>query len=158
MNADRRESLRITLRTLAEAHAATLRLMEQTYTLLADELALAPLDYLARYSPSPEPPVDDHRRPVIDDARLTVTFRGRTCHLGNTLPFRLLGRLARRPGCYVTHDDLLADVWDGALRSEGVVRSTVKVLRQKLRDADMGDLADAIDGTAPGRYALRLDP
>jgi DNA-binding response OmpR family regulator len=157
MNADRRESLRTTLRTLAEAHAATLRLMEQTYALLADELALAPLDYLARHSPPPDPPGDD-RRPVIDDARLTVTFRGRTCYLGHTLPFRLLARLARRPGCYVTHDDLLADVWDGGRRSDRVVRVTVKVLRRKLREAGMGDLAAAIDGSAPGRYALRLDP
>ena len=151
MNADRRESLRTTLRTLAEAHAATLRLMEQTYALLADELALAPLDYLARHSPPPDPPADDHRRPVIDDARLTVTFRGRTCRLGHTLPFRLLARLARRPGCYVTHNDLLADVWDGVRRSDSVVRVTVKVLRRKLRDAGMGDLAAAIDGSAPGR-------
>jgi len=156
MTPDRRESVRLALRTLAESHAATLRLMEQAYALLADELALDPLDFLARHIPPAGDPPADENRPVLDDARLTVAFRGRTCHLGNTLPFRLLTRLARRPGCYVTHDDLLADVWDGAIRSDSVVRGTVKVLRQKLRDAGMTELADAIDGSAPGRYALRL--
>jgi hypothetical protein len=89
---------------------------------------------------------------------LVVTFRGRTCYLGNTLPFRLLARLAHRPGCYVTHDDLFTDVWDGAVRSGSVIRGTVKVLRQKLREAGMGDLAAAIDGSVPGRYALRPVP
>lgn len=156
MTTDRRESVRLALRTLAESHAATLRLMEETYALLADELALDPLDFLARHIPSDSGPPVDGSRPVLDDARLTVAFRGLTCHLGNTLPFRLLARLARRPGCYLTHDDLLADVWDGAIRSDSVVRGTVKVLRQKLRDAGMDELADAIDGSAPGRYALRL--
>lgn len=156
MTPDRRESLRLALSTLAESYAATLRLMEETYALLADELALDPLDFLARHLPHPGSPPAGADRLVLDDARLTVTFRGRTCRLGNTLPFRLLTRLARRPGCYVTHDDLLADVWDGGRRSDSVVRGTVKVLRQKLRDAGMADLADAIDGSAPGRYALRL--
>jgi hypothetical protein len=32
----------------------------------------------------------------------------------------------------------------------------VKVLRRRLREAGMGELADAIDGTVPGRYALKL--
>ncbi len=155
MDADRRESLRRSLRTLAESHASTLRLMEETYALLSDELALDPLDYLARYTATSDPPTGDPH-PVIDETRLTVTYRGRTCFLGSTLPFRLLDRLARRPNCYVTHDDLLADVWDGGVRSEEAVRSVVKVLRRKLRGAGLGDLADAIDGSAPGRYALKL--
>lgn len=94
MNPDRRESVRLALRTLAESHAATLRLMEETYALLADELALDPLDFLARHLPPAGGPSANENRPVLDDARLTVVFRGRTCHLGNTLPFRLLTRLA----------------------------------------------------------------
>jgi DNA-binding response OmpR family regulator len=154
MDADRRESVRRSLRALAESYAATMRLMEQTYALLSDELALDPLDYLARHTAAGQPTAGPE--PVVDEALLTVSFRGRACFLGNTLPFRLLVRLARRPNCYVTHDDLLADVWDGGLRSEGAVRSVVKVLRQKLRGAGLGDLADAIDGSSPGRYALRL--
>lgn len=152
MTADRREALRRSLRTLAESHAATLRLMEETYALLSDELALDPLDGPAGRPDAPAAGC----RPVLDDARLTVTFRGRDCFLGATLPFRILARLARRPSSYVTHDDLLADAWDGAVRSDGAIRSAVKVLRQKLRGAGLGDLADAIDGSAPGRYALRL--
>jgi Transcriptional regulatory protein, C terminal len=157
MDDDRRESLRRALRTLAESHAATLRLMEQTYGLLTEELALDPFDYFARYdSPIPTLPRPHDSNPIVDEARLLVTFCGRTCFLGNTLPFRLLARLARQPGCYVTHDDLMDEVWDGAHRSESVVRSVVKVLRQKLRLDGLDGLADAIDGSVPGRYALKL--
>lgn len=154
MDADRRESLRRSLRSLAESYAATMALMEETYALLSDELALDPLDYFARWAGTAQHQAE--RRPVVAEARLTVTFGGRTCFLGNTLPFRLLARLARRPNCYVTHEDLLADVWERGVRSDAAVRSVVKTLRQKLRRAGLGELADAIDGSAPGRYALRL--
>jgi DNA-binding response OmpR family regulator len=92
---------------------------------------------------------------VIDPSRFTISFRGRTCCLGNTMAFRFLVRLAERPGRYVSHQNLFEDVWDGQ-RSADAVRSVVRTLRQKLRQADLGELADAIDGSEPGHYALRL--
>ncbi|MBN9518492.1 hypothetical protein J0H58_08235 [bacterium] len=150
MTVDRREALRRSLRTLAEPHAATLRLMEETYALLADELALDPLDGPAGRAGRTEAPAADCR-PVLDDARLTVTFRGRDCYLGATLPFRILARLARRPNAYVTHDDLLADAWDGAVRSDGAIRSAVKVRGAAVRPGVRAGPTGGLRGPRPGR-------
>ncbi len=70
--------------------------------------------------------------------------------------FRFVQRLARRPDTYLTYNELLRDVWDG-VRSDAAIRSVVKRLRRALREAGMDDLADAIDGSTPGRYALRIN-
>ena len=153
MNTDRRDSIRDSLRCLAEAHAATMDVLEQTYTLLCAELALDPQECLSRPA-APEPPAD-HPHPVIDRSRFTVSFRGRSCRLGNTIPFRFLARLAETPEQYVTHQDLIDDVWDGVC-SDDALRSVVKHLRRRLRAAGLGELARAIDGQTPGHYALRF--
>jgi len=51
---------------------------------------------------------------------------------------------------------LLDDVWEGP-RTDSAIHSAVKVLRKKLREADMEDLTHAIDGSVYGHYGLRLD-
>jgi DNA-binding response OmpR family regulator len=86
---------------------------------------------------------------------LSVNFEGKACFLGNTYPFKLIACLARRPNTYVTHEVLLSEVWEG-IRCNATVRSAVKVLRKKLRQAGMAALADAIDGSTSGHYALKL--
>jgi hypothetical protein len=155
MNSERREQIRITLRSLAEAHTATQALLEQTMTLLSEELALDPFTFWKSRSAVKQPPTV-RASALVDPALLSVTFRGRSCFLGNSLPFRFFARLARRPNVYISHDELLSDVWLGP-RSGSAIRSVVKTLRTKLRRAGMGDLADAIDGTVPGHYAIKLD-
>jgi DNA-binding response OmpR family regulator len=155
MNAAKRELIRRTLRNLAESHAATIELMEQTLALLSEELAIDAVSFWK----TREPPVNTpqgRKYLFIDSNRLQVGFRGRTCVLGNTLSFKLLERLARHPNIYVTHDELLSDVWHG-VRSESAIRSVVKRLRQTLRQQGLPELADAIDGTSSGRYCLRLE-
>ncbi len=154
MDTDRREQIRRSLTQLADSYRATMEVMEATLALLCEELSLDPLAYLR--SRTPPPRGDDPAGLVIDPGLLTVHFRGRACFLGNTLPFHLLTRLARRPNTYVSYEDLLTEVWDGGLRSDTAVRSVVKTLRQKLRDAGLAELAAAIDGTSRGHYALRL--
>lgn len=156
MDTRRREQIHRSLRSLADCYAATLEVMEQTLALLGDELTLDPLSYF-RMRLRPTDPSPGPQSVIIDTDRRTVQFRGRICFLGGRLPFRLLARLARRPSTFVSHEDLLDDVWDGAVRSGEAVRSAVKALRQRLRQAGLGDLAAAIDGTLPGHYALRLD-
>ena len=156
MDTHRREQIQRSLRSLADCCAATLEIMEQTLALLGDELTLDPLTYF-RTRVRPHDPAPSPRSLLIDAAQRTVHYRGRTCFLRGRLPFRLLTRLARRPNTFVSHDDLLDDVWEGAVRSDDAVRSAVKALRQKLRQAGLDDLADAIDGTLPGHYALRFD-
>src|SRR4051794_35416384 len=126
MKSNRRELLRRTLRNLAESHAATMDLMEQTLLLLGEELAVdAATFWKARTSTLVSRPVETAI--YVDRDRLQVEFRGRTCVLGNTLPFKLLERLARRPNTYVTHEELLYDVWNG-VRSQAAIRSVVKRL------------------------------
>lgn len=90
----------------------------------------------------------------VERAMLAIIWRGRTCHLGNTLPFRFIERIARRPGHYVRVSQLVDELWGGS-RSPSSVRSVVSELRFKLRAAGMGDLAELIDGSNPGHYGLR---
>lgn len=155
MKPTKRELLRRTLRNLAESHAATMNLMEQTLVLLGEELAVDAVSFWkARTTIGSNQAFG--RELCVDRDRLQVVFHGKTCVLGNTLPFKLLERLARRPDTYVTHDELLQDVWDGT-RSQAAIRSVVKRLRQALRRDGMSDLAASIDGTAAGRYRLRVN-
>jgi DNA-binding response OmpR family regulator len=75
--------------------------------------------------------------------------------MGYTLLFRLLNAMALRPNRYLTHEELLDQVW-GNTRSDATIRSAIRELRNRLRRAGMGDLAEAIDGNNPGRYGLML--
>ena len=95
------------------------------------------------------------QRPLLDEATLSVIWRGRTLHLGHTQGFWLLARLARCPNQYITHLDLLEEIWEDGFADTGILRAGVQRLRVKLRQGGMGDLADAIAGHR-GRYMLNL--
>jgi DNA-binding response OmpR family regulator len=155
VNAEKQERIRHTLKSLAEAQAATIKLMEEALTLMSEELSLDPVTFWKSRSSLTTfaPPT---KTDLFDTEMLTISFQGKSCFLGNTLPFRFFVRLARRPNTYVTYEDLLTEVWDGA-RSDEAIRSVVKTLRSRLRKARMGGLADAIDGSVPGHYGLRLE-
>jgi DNA-binding response OmpR family regulator len=103
---------------------------------------------------APWPP-DSVERPLLDESTLSVIWRGKSLHLGNTLAFRLLERLARCPNQYVTHLDLLRDVWEDELMATATIRSVVRQLRRKLCGGGLTDLATAIRGHN-GRYILSL--
>lgn len=96
------------------------------------------------------------RRPLLDEATLSVLWNGKSVHLGHTQGFWLLARLARSANQYVTHLDLIEDIWDNDLTDTAVLRAGVRRLRIKLRRGGMGDLADAIVGHH-GRYILDLN-
>src|SRR6185312_14513309 len=66
------------------------------------------------------------QRPLLDESTLSVIWKGKTLHLGHTLAFRLLERLARRPNQYVTHMDLLRDVWEDEELATATIRSPVR--------------------------------
>ncbi len=95
-------------------------------------------------------------RPIVDYSTRSVHWAGKDCRLGPTLIFDLLDRLARRPNQYVTHQQLLLDVWKTQV-SLVTIRSAVRDLRSRLRKAGMTKLADAIEGRR-GCYGLILDP
>ena len=114
-------------------------------------------DLLERRGPIPlRESASGPARPALDVNRgmLSVLWKGRTCYLGYTLPFRLIERLAQRPGHYLRVDRLADDLWDGP-RAASTVRSAVSDLRAKLVAAGMRDLASMIDGSNPGHYGLR---
>lgn len=94
-------------------------------------------------------------RPLLDESTLSVMWNGKMLHLGHTQGFWLLARLARSANQYVTHLDLIANIWDNDLTDPTAVRSGVRRLRLKLRRGGMGDLANAIVGHR-GRYMLDL--
>jgi len=95
------------------------------------------------------------QRPLLDESTLCVIWNGKSLHLGYTRSFRLLGRLARRPNQYVTHLDLLQDVWDGKDLRTATIRSVVRHLRRSLCKGGMEELASAIRGHNE-RYILDL--
>ncbi len=94
-------------------------------------------------------------RPLVDESTLSVIWNGKTLHLGHTKSFWLLARLTRSANRYVTHLDLLQEIWDDEFTDTTVLRAGVRRLRVKLRDGGMGDLADAVIGHH-GRYILNL--
>lgn len=94
-------------------------------------------------------------RPLLDEATLSVVWDGKMLHLGHTKGFWLLTRLTRSANRYVTHLDLLREVWDDEFTDTAVLRAGVRRLRTKLRRGGMGDLAEAIVGHH-GRYMLDL--
>ena len=93
--------------------------------------------------------------PIVDRGTLSIHWRGKTCCLGNTLAFWFYERLSRRPGLLISHQQLLDEVWDG-IRSKEAIRSVAKVLRQRLREAGMEELATAVDGSNREHYGLKL--
>jgi hypothetical protein len=109
MDTRRREQIQRSLRSLAEAHRATMELMEETLALLCEELSLDPLTYL-RTLPAPRDAPAAGPDLSIDPAVLSVRFQGKVCFLGNTLPFKFLRRLAQRPNPQL--HDLLVTVFN----------------------------------------------
>lgn len=154
VNTAKKEMFRRTLQNLAESQAVTLELLEKTFVLIGDELSIDAVTFWRTRTAPATSPVENASFHVDPD-RLQITFQGKACELSDT-PFRLLLRLAKRPNAYVTYEDLLADVWDGD-RSDGAVRSAIKRLRHTLRSRGLSELADAIDGSKPGRYRLNVD-
>jgi DNA-binding response OmpR family regulator len=153
MDANRRDQLKRTLRSLARAHAAAIELMEQALALVTEELPLTPLEYFRAH---PKQTAERFpNAPYVNYELLTVEFRGRSCFLGNTLSFRLFARLFQRPNAFLTYEELFTEVWQ-CNRSDAAVRSAVKRLRSAFRREGMNELADAIDGSVPGHYALKL--
>lgn len=156
---ERKDQIAASLRGLATAYTKAMAQLEETLAVLCRELELgevAPfLEPLAAFRESQDDS-DDTKRPVADKMLLSIRWRGKSCFLGNRLPFWFFERLARRPNQYFSHGQLLDEVWEG-LRTSSAIHTVVKTLRRKLVEANMADLAHAIDGSVYGHFGLRLD-
>ena len=147
------------LRNLVAAYSKALAHLEDALAVLCKELELGEIEIFQRrlvtlQDATHDP--EDAARPITDQLLLSIRWRGKSCFLGNTLPFWFFERLARRPNQYYSYEQLLEDVWEGP-RTFAAVRSVAKVLRRKLVEAGMDDLAKAIDGSVSGHYGLMLD-
>lgn len=91
---------------------------------------------------------------LIDFTTFSVRWRALECPLGNTKPFHLLVRLAKRPGRFVTVRTLTDDVWGDSTPDKNTIQKTVGTLRKKLEAAGMDDLITA----EPDNYALSVPP
>jgi DNA-binding response OmpR family regulator len=150
----RRDEIARSLRSLANNHRNTMELLEHMLVLVSEEFSLDPFPSFM-LQPSRRKLVIGEVALTIDPAMLSVQFRGKMCYLGNTLPFKLLAYLARRPNTYVPYEELLSDVWKCVV-SDAAVRSVVKNLRGMLRKAGLAELAHAVDGSVYGHYTLNL--
>lgn len=90
----------------------------------------------------------------IDPGTFTVWYGDKSCQLGNTIGFRALTRLARRPGVYISIERLLDDAWEGAIRSKSAVQKTISGLRKQLEKHGLHEVV--IDGSQQGHYALKI--
>jgi hypothetical protein len=157
---DRDRQLLEKLSKLAAAHASAAVLAQEIIVTVGERLGLD-LDEIApvaaMLAASSSNGGISAPRPIVDAATFSVHWDGKVCVLGNTLPFRLLERLGRRPNQFIHCDQLLDDVWQG-LRSREAIRSVVKVLKQKLVQAGMDDLAASIKGNQPRHYGLIFKP
>lgn len=76
---------------------------------------------------------------VCEDS-LAVLHSGRACSFGNTLEFRLIRRLAKRPGNFFPYSTLLDDVWESRTVTKGAVQKIVSNVNRKLREAGIMDV------------------
>lgn len=146
------EFLLDTFAEMATLHAAAAAVAEQAWTMLAnhDETDLKDIsccDFHPRCPPQ--------GRLKVNPTTYTVEWHGQHCHLGPTILFKLIQRLARRPGRYFTYDILMEDVWQRRC-SGATIRSAARRLRQAIRNAGMFELATAIKGRGEC-YGLFLD-
>ncbi len=156
ITAEAKRQIQQSLQLLAAANAAAVEQIERTISLLAIALELD--DCVSRARKASGGAVRDLRaddRPIVNLATFSVAWRGRTCFLGNTLLFWFFDRLASCPNRYVSHVDLLDDVWRGE-RESTTIRGVAKRLRDRLSRCGMEELANSIDGSVPGHYGLIL--
>ncbi len=127
---------------LATLHAAAAATVERTWSVLAEHDEVDLQGFSCGDLPGRCLPND---RLIVNPTTFTVEWQGQRCYLGSTILFRLIQRLARRPGRHFTYDILMEDVWQRRC-SNTIIRSAVKRLRKAMRDAGMPELASAIRG------------
>ena len=146
------------LRRLAATHVEAAHILHELVFAIGENW-----DVDAGIGDTTPPPANESTRqsfvlqvPIADPNILAVRWNGKTCFLGKTIAFKLFARLARRPNHFLSHDLLLDEVWECRVTKEAM-RSAVKTLKQKLRQAGMADLAAAINGRRRECYGLILD-
>jgi DNA-binding response OmpR family regulator len=156
MSKDRRkQAIAESLKLLASTHVQAMRQLEATLTVLSQELDLQETSWLESLLAPATARTPPSAQPIADRTTLSVVYQGKTCFLGNTLLFRFFEVLSRRPNRLFSHAELLDEVW-GGLRTDASIRHVAKRLRDRLAAVGLRDLAEAVNGSTPGYYVLRL--
>ncbi|MDA7979480.1 MAG: helix-turn-helix domain-containing protein [Pirellulales bacterium] len=149
-NTSKKRQIREALKALAVAHSHAVAEIENAINGLSLVLELE--EHIENDSIKPG---RSKQRPRADRETLSVVWKDKSCFLGNTLLFYFFERLARSPNRYVSHLDLMDEVWGGE-RQASTIRGVAKRLRDRLQEEGMGQLAKAIDGSVTGYYGLKL--
>jgi 7-cyano-7-deazaguanine synthase in queuosine biosynthesis len=91
---------------------------------------------------------------TVDRSTFSVRCGAAVCSLKNTVEFRLLEFLARRPTFNRPIAELLTAAWDGQVRGKNTVQKTASNLNRTLRASGITGLT--VDGSNRGHYFLRL--
>jgi DNA-binding response OmpR family regulator/7-cyano-7-deazaguanine synthase in queuosine biosynthesis len=89
---------------------------------------------------------------VFDDERFEVQMAGKPCPLGNGREYAVLKRMSRRPGTFVSIDNLRTDIWGDEHTEKNTIQRTVSNLRRKLTEAGLNGVT--IDGSHRAHYRL----
>ena len=109
----------------------------------------------AEFHPVANPTEPRLELPSANPANFTAHWQSKSCFLGNTLLFRFFERLAKTPNIYVSHQELLDDVW-GDDRTASTIRGVAKRLKDKLNACGLHELSDCIVGSEIGHYGLMI--
>jgi DNA-binding response OmpR family regulator len=160
MTNTKKDSVEKAIRSLVALHLTVLAKVEENLAVLCKELDLedpmtaASLNRLASHRANADA---NAGKPIVDQTTFCIVWQGKVCPLGNTLPFRFFAKISARPNRYFSHEELLDAVWEGALVTNSAIRGVAKRLRDQLQEADMGALADAIDGQNRGHYRFAFE-
>jgi len=83
---------------------------------------------------------------VVDPETFTVSYQGQEGFIEESLLFRLLARLAKRPGHFISFNILKAEVWRDGEAEDSTVARTLRRLRQKLRSFGITGIAVEVQG------------
>lgn len=141
------ERYSVELYVVTQRMARAMKILERTHArlvVLRSLPAAQPRNPIANVLGSPAGRAADlYNTPIVDLLALTVTWRGKSCFVGNNNLLKLMDRLVRRPDQYIPADRLISEVWKNSIVDD-TFRSTVRGLKNRLRQARMGKLAAAI--------------
>ncbi len=102
------------------------------------------------------PPPSVNGSVVFDDGSFSVIYKGKSCELRNTKEYALLKRICKRPGTYVSVDEIRASVWQDENTEKNTIQRAISNLRRKLKSQGFEHLV--IDGSKNrNHYAIILN-
>lgn len=91
---------------------------------------------------------------VVAPGQFSISYQGgKPAYFGNTILFRLIARLAKRPNFFVSINILKVEVWQDEYTADGTVSRTARRLQEKLNELEVVGITIE---TQPHNVRLRL--